>query len=119
MEFTEKIQGVIAEDPRYKADAYEFLMQALAFTQKKLKRQGHVTGRELLQGVRDFGLEQYGPMTKVVFLHWGIKGTQDFGEIVFTMVRHGMLGKTEEDSLNDFKDVFDFDQALDVFNVRK
>jgi len=117
--FYQKIETIIQGDSRYKTDAYEFLMQALMVTQKKLKKQGHISGKELLLGIREFALEQYGPMAKAVFSHWGIKTTEDFGEIVFNMVENGLLGKTEEDSRDDFKDVYDFDQALDVFNLKK
>lgn len=122
MNFYEKIEEIVKKDPRYKPDAYEFLMQALLVTQKKLNRDGHVTGRELLEGIREFGLEQYGPMTKTVFNHWGIRTTGDFGEIVFNMVENGLLGKTEKDSRDDFKNVYDFNDAFDMkdkFNFDK
>lgn len=117
MDFSALVEEIITKDPRYKVDAYEFLLQALSFTQQKLKRKGHVTGRELLEGIREFGLEQYGPMTKTVFNHWGIKTTKDFGEIVFNMVENGLLGKTEQDSRDDFKDVYDFAQAFNAFQI--
>lgn len=111
--FYKKLEELVGKDPRYKPDAYEFLMQALWFTQKKLKREGHITGRELLEGIREFGLEQYGPMTLTVFEHWGVKTTEDFGEIVFNLVENGLLKKTEEDSRADFKNVYDFKETFD------
>jgi len=113
--FYKKVEEIINKDPRYKADAYEFVMRALWFTQKKLKKQGHLSGRELLNGIREFVLDQYGPMAKTVLKHWGIESTDDFGEIVFNMVEHGLLHKTETDSRDDFKDVYNFDKAFDVF----
>lgn len=118
-DFYQRVEEIISADPRYKADAYEFLMQALMFTQKKLKRQGHVSGKELLGGVREFGLQQYGPMAKAVFSHWGINKTEDFGEMVFNMVGKGLLSKTEQDSSADFKNVYDLQEALDVFKVKE
>jgi len=117
IDFYKKVEEIIKHDFRYKADAYEFLMQALWFTQKKLKRSGHVTGKELLEGIREFALEQYGPLAKTVLEHWGIHSTEDFGEIVFNLVEAGLLKKTEEDSKEDFKDVYDFNEAFDVFKV--
>ncbi|MBA7699268.1 hypothetical protein ES703_107959 [subsurface metagenome] len=48
----------------------------------------------------------------MVFNHWGIKKTVDLGDIVFNMVNAKLLSKTEEDSLDDFKDVYNFE---DVF----
>jgi uncharacterized repeat protein (TIGR04138 family) len=106
--FYQVIDEICAKDSRYKPDAYEFVMQALHFTQDKLKREKHVTGRELLEGIREFAIEQYGPMTKTVLEHWGIAKTQDFGNIVFNMVDKKLLSKTDTDSIDDFKDVYDF-----------
>ena len=110
--FYKKVEEIVDKDPRYRPDAYEFVMQALWFTQKKLNRKGHVTGRELLEGIREFGLDQYGPLVRTVFGHWGIKATEDFGEIVFSMVENKLLGKTDQDSREDFKNVYDFDKAF-------
>jgi uncharacterized repeat protein (TIGR04138 family) len=118
-DFYKKIEGIVRKDRRYKPDAYEFMMQALWFTQKRLNRSTHVSARELLEGVRDFGLNQYGPMTKSVFEHWGVGATDDFGEIVFNMIESGLMKKSEEDSRLDFKDVYDFEEALNVFGVKK
>lgn len=106
------IENICQKDNRYKPDGYEFVMQALAFTQKKLGKDGHLNGRELLEGIREFGLEQYGPMVKTVLSHWGITKTSDFGNIVFNMVDKKLLSKTETDSLEDFKDIFDFETAF-------
>ncbi|MEI6631528.1 MAG: Minf_1886 family protein [bacterium] len=118
-DFLTKLEEIIHRDSRYKPDAYEFIMQALLVTQKKLKRSGHVSGRELLEGIRELALEQYGPLARVVLEHWGIKTTQDLGEIVFNMIEEGLLGKTEEDSRNDFKDIYDFSKVFDLFGVKE
>jgi len=115
-EFCDKIKEIAAKDHRYHADAYDFVMQALWFTQRKLKREGHISGKELLGGVREFVLEQYGPMAKTVFEYWGIHKTDDFGEIVFNMIEAGLMRKTDEDKLDDFKGVYKFDKAFNVFN---
>jgi uncharacterized repeat protein (TIGR04138 family) len=111
-DFYQVVEKICAKDIRYKQDSYEFLMQALHFTQGKLKRQGHITGRELLEGIRQFAIDQYGPMAKTVLNHWGITKTEDFGNIVFYMVENKLLSKTETDSIEDFKDVYDFDTAF-------
>jgi len=110
--FFRVIENIYRKDNRYKPDSYEFLMQALQFTQEKLAKDGHLTGRELLEGIRKFALEQYGPMAKVVLAHWGITKTGDFGNIVFNMIDKKLLSKTETDSIEDFKDVFDFEVAF-------
>jgi uncharacterized repeat protein (TIGR04138 family) len=123
--FEEGVEQILAKDTRYDIDAYDFLREALDFTQKSLgrtekvrQREGdssssneghHVSGQQLLNGIREFAIQRYGPMTVTIFESWGIKGTEDFGNIVFNMVAEGLLGKTENDSPEDFKNVYDFD----------
>ncbi len=115
--FHTKIGEITNKDVRYKADAYEFVMQALWFTQKKLKKSGHITGKELLEGIKDLALEQYGPMAKTVIRHWGVNTTEDFGEIVFNMVNSGLMRKNETDTSDEFKNGYNFDKAFNVFNT--
>ena len=103
---------IIAKDPRYKAEAYVFVHDALGHTWARLDQRRHVTGRELLEGIRDLALKHYGPMAKAVLNSWGVKTTDDFGAIVFNLVNAGILSKTEEDRIEDFHGVYDFD---DVF----
>jgi len=107
--FYQVVEEIFIRDSRYKPDSYEFVMQALHFTQNKLKRKGHVGGRELLEGIREFVIEQYGPLAKTVLNHWGITNTHDFGNIVFNLIDKKILYPTETDSLDDFKDVYDFE----------
>lgn len=110
--FYQVVEEICAQDSRYKPDAYEFVVGALHFTQTRLKKSAHVSGKELLEGIRDFAIEQYGPMAQAVFSHWGIKNTEDFGHIVFDLIGAKMFSKTEDDSLEDFKGVYDFDAAF-------
>ena len=110
-----RLERLTTDDPRYKLESYLFTIDALEFTMTKLGRRGHVSGAELLDGVKEFAQERFGLMAKVVLEHWGVKRTDDFGEIVFNLVNAGILGKTDHDSKDDFKDVYDFD---DVFNKR-
>jgi len=114
IEFLDVIDRITTKDARYKAEAYSFVMAALHYTLKKLKRPRHLTGGELLEGIRKYSLEQFGPLTRTVFDYWGIKNTEDFGCIVFNLVDAKLLSKTEEDSLEDFKNVYDFKEAFDA-----
>ncbi|MEW6170565.1 MAG: Minf_1886 family protein [Candidatus Omnitrophota bacterium] len=114
MDFYQKINLIIEKDKRYKADAYEFTMQALHFTQNKLNRSGHLTGKELLEGIKEFGLDKYGIMLKNLLEYWGLTSTDDFGEIVFNMINYGLMSKTDNDSKNDFKNVYSFNLAFDI-----
>jgi len=106
------LRKIVEKDPRYSVEAYLFVLEALFCTRKKFKKEKHVSGQELLEGIKDLALNRYGSTAKMVFNHWGIKKTVDLGDIVFNMVNAKLLSKTEEDSLDDFKDVYNFE---DVF----
>ena len=113
----EVLELILAKDARYQRDAYFFVKDALDYTQKLAIKSGqgklrHVTGQELLSGIRTFALEQFGPMTITVFEEWGILSCHDFGEIVFNMVESSLLAKTEHDTREDFKDGYDFEEAF-------
>jgi uncharacterized repeat protein (TIGR04138 family) len=108
----ELLEGILARDPRYAAEAYAFVRAGLDHTVRRLDKPRHVSGQELLDGIREFALAEFGPMTKTVLNGWGIKRTEDVGEIVFNMVETGLLGKTEKDSRADFANGYDFDEAF-------
>jgi uncharacterized repeat protein (TIGR04138 family) len=115
--FAEALDSIVASDPRYQRDAYVFLRDALDFTtkqQKKIKGVSvrHVTGPELLDGVRRYALKEFGPMVMTVFDNWGIHSCEDIGNMVFNLIGAGVFGKTEEDSIEDFKNVYDFEKAF-------
>lgn len=107
---------------RYHQDAYRFVFDALQFAQDKLKRprprnpddqHAHITGQELCAGVRELAVKRFGLLAKTVFAHWGVKSTTDFGRIVFELIERGEMRKTDRDSLDDFVDVYDFEDAFD------
>ncbi len=108
---------ILAKDSRYESEAYLFVKDALDYTQKLVIKPNrdevrHVSGQELLEGIRAFALTQFGPMAPTVFEEWGIRCCEDFGEIVFNMVEIGLLGKTERDSRADFQGGYNFDAAF-------
>jgi len=115
--FTEALDQLLAADPRYDREAYLFLQDALDFTMKSRKKQKtdlsrHVTGQELLEGVRVFALKEYGPMVSTVFETWGISKCEDFGEMVFNLIRVSIFGKTDTDTIEDFRNGYDFHEAF-------
>lgn len=112
-ELLKKVAAICRKDRRYKPEAYTFVLAGLHFTVGQLPEPRHLTGRELLEGLRLYGLDQFGPLTAQVFEHWGIRSTEDFGHIVFLLVNTQLLRKTEDDSLEDFKEGYDFDCAFD------
>jgi len=110
--FYDLVEEICNQDKRYKPDAYEFVLAGLNFTQNKLKRKTHVSGPELSLGLRDYAINQYGALATRVLAYWGIKQTQDFGNIVFSMIEKKLLAKAQEDSLADFNAVYDFNSAF-------
>jgi uncharacterized repeat protein (TIGR04138 family) len=115
--FEETVDKLYAQDPRFAREAYHFTREALDFTQKLISRENkgtvrHVTGQELLDGIRQYALQQYGPMTVTVLEEWGVTNCREFGEIVFNMVESGLLAKTDKDTRDDFQQGYDFAEAF-------
>jgi uncharacterized repeat protein (TIGR04138 family) len=115
---------------KFHQDAAEFVFDALRHTQEVLGRvsrrdrdeaelsdfdddQVHISGAELLEGIRLLGLQRYGLMARHVFASWGVTSTEDFGRIVFDLVEEGKMRKTEQDQLSDFYEIYNFAQALE------
>ena len=115
--FTEVVNNIYIKDPRYSPDSYFFIKEALDFTLKIMKKSNegperHITGQELLEGIRKYTIQEFGPIALTVLNTWGIKKTEDFGEIVFNLVATGKLGKTDKDKKEDFADCYDFYDAF-------
>ena len=107
-----KLREVSERHPKYKFEAYSFVMGALNVALARLDKPRHLTGQEFCQGLREFALSQYGPLSLMVLEHWGIHRTLDFGEIVFALVDAGLMSKTTEDSVTDFDNVYDFKEVF-------
>ena len=107
-----KIEGIVEKGSDYKFEAYSFVLAGLHYTVAALPKARHVTGKELSEGLRDYALDQFGPMVRTVLEYWGIRKTIDFGRIVFQLIEAGLLKKTEEDTLEDFEDLYSFDEAF-------
>ena len=130
------IAELLKEDDRYAFDAYVFVFEALNFAQNILQMgeetlaettdevldeaieneeepvERHITGQQLCEAIRKYALEQYGYMAKNVLGNWGIHATDDFGEIVFNLIRIKQMRKTPQDRMEDFQGVYDFDEAF-------
>ncbi len=117
LDFREALHKILKRDPRFHRDAYLFVREALDYTQKMITKANkeqvrHVTGQELLNGIREYALQVYGPMAQLVLEQGGVHACADFGEIVFNMVEANLLTKTDQDSRDDFKDGYNFEQAF-------
>lgn len=104
----------------YPLEAYEFVREGLSYTAQRVHGEAdpapdldrHVNGQQLCLGLRDYAIERYGLLAPVVFSHWNVRRTDDFGRMVFALVDGGLMSKTSDDSLDDFRGVFDFDEAF-------
>lgn len=112
--FDERVLGRLrARYPRFHDASFLFVLSSLHFALERLPEPRHLTGRELAEGMRDLALIRYGLMARTVLEYWGIYSTSDLGDIVFALVDAGVLIKQEEDTLDDFAGVFDFEEEFD------
>ena len=115
LQFAEEILLQLQEkNPRFHGKAYLFVLSALHHVMERLDEKRHISGAELAEGVRELAMERYGPMARTVLEHWGIHATDDLGEIVFALVDCGILIKQDDDRKEDFRGVFDFEEAFEA-----
>jgi uncharacterized repeat protein (TIGR04138 family) len=114
---------IVRRDPRFSYEAYEFVFAALHHTQKRLGRlpkkgekteapQTHVSGKQLLEGIQQLAIQEFGLMARTVFRCWGIRLTADFGDIVFNLIDANLMSKSPQDSREDFRTDYDLDEVL-------
>ncbi|MDB6170029.1 MAG: hypothetical protein JWM88_2893 [Verrucomicrobia bacterium] len=119
-DFAEIVGLICKEDVRFDRKAYDFIRLGLDHAVKELKKKDagraiksrHVSGPELLEGLRVYALEQYGPLAKTVLNSWGVKRCSDFGDIVFNLIEYNVFSKTENDRREDFSDLYSFEDAF-------
>ncbi len=125
-EFPHPIYQVLRNDPRYKIEAYQFVREALSYAQEVMglgvaesvpggdpqQPERHLTGQQLCEASRRYALDQYGLLAKTVLESWGIKTTDDFGEIVYNLIEVDLMKKSDHDRREDFDGVFDFETGL-------
>jgi len=120
----QRLAALAALDHRYPVEAYHFLFEALDFVlerqERSARRHGenapadrHVSVHQLLEGLREYALEQFGPLARLVLERWNVYRTEDFGEIVFSLVEHRLLNKQDTDRKIDFRNGFNFREAFD------
>jgi uncharacterized repeat protein (TIGR04138 family) len=113
--FEEAVQRSYQRDPRYLAGAYEFIRDALHIAVERYRggdEAQHVSGQELLDGVRDLALKEFGPMALTILNTWGLYQGIDVGNVVYNLIEVGYFGRSEGDSLDDFTDGFEWEHAF-------
>lgn len=117
----DKLEQVIRDDGRYARGAFEFLFAGLSYTvrqhhgQRADEEPQHVSGQALCEGLRELALTRWGAMALLVLNRWNLYGTRDFGEMVFLLVEHELMGKQDSDAIEDFDDVYDFQVAFSEY----
>ncbi len=131
--------NLLQSDPRYKFEAYQFVREALAYAHEHLQvteppprarkkaapssdeqsppapvsAGQHITGQQLCEACRQYGVQQYGYLAGMVLGSWGVHSTSDFGEIVYNLIRIEQMRKSDSDRREDFDEVYSFDTAFE------
>ena len=108
----DKLHRILDSDPRFPIAAYHAVHKGLEFTLQLKKVQGHVTGQELAIGLAGYLRDEYGPFARLVLGGWNVRSTADFGALVFNLIDAGLMRKQDSDRLEDFRDVYRFDDAF-------
>jgi uncharacterized repeat protein (TIGR04138 family) len=115
--FEKSVSEATKRDPRYAAEAYSFLRDSLDYTMRtaqkgRAREAGHVSGPELCKGLRDYAIQQFGPMVPTILESWGVRTTRDIGEMVFNLIETGAFSKSDSDAPEDFDNVYEFNDAF-------
>lgn len=113
--FEEAVEQAIARDPRYQPEAYAFVRDALHIAARKFRGDSedqHVSGQELLEGVRQHALQEFGPMAWFLLQEWGLHRGEDVGCIVYNLIECEYFGRNDGDRIEDFSGGYDFEDAL-------
>jgi len=108
-----EVDEAAGADGRYEKYAWRFVLSGVESTIDMLHAKGHISGEELLEGLRVIASRQFGPMAKEVLNHWGVYTTRDIGNIVFGLIAAELLDESAEDSIEDFDDIFDFRKVFE------
>ncbi len=115
-DYESTLDRVLERDGRYAREAYFFVQAALDYFQRTHRRgrgKEHLTGPQLLKGVREMAIREYGPMARSVLNFWGLERGEDVGEVVYNLIEVGLMAKTDEDRKEDFAGVMAFDRSMD------
>jgi len=122
------LHQLVSRDRRYPIDAYLFVQDALSFAADSMElsnqyqhdsedfesaEEHHLTGQQLCEAIREFALNQFGFMARIVLKNWGICSTSSFGDIVYNMIEIGLMKKSDKDKRSHFDDIYEFEAAFD------
>ncbi len=123
------IEQIVTEDGRYPLEAFGFLHDGLARAVRDVHGEDpppgdesgettrHVSGQHLCEGLRAEATDRWGMLARTVLERWNIRATIDFGEMVYLLIEANHMKKTESDSIEDFRDVYDFESGFGAEGV--
>ena len=122
----EQIRDLAAATGPYPPAAFDFVREGLSYTSMHIhgdpealpERERHVSPQQLCIGLRDFAVDRYGMLAPAVLEHWNIRRTDDFGRIVFALIEAQLMSKTDDDRMEDFRAVYDFDESFGKEELR-
>jgi uncharacterized repeat protein (TIGR04138 family) len=121
MEIETVLELVVEDLGVYPVEAYHFVQDGLQYTVNRIygsvKQPGrcrHVTGQQLCHGLREFAAKKWGYLAQTVMRRWNITETIDFGRIVFSLARHNVMSTTPEDTIEDFRNIYEFSKAFEA-----
>ncbi len=135
----EEIIKLLETDKRYKLAAYEFILAAVKFAHDILELgdpisqvnqtdgdnvcvdddeppgdvDRDISAADICKAAKIYAVEQFGLLAKPTLNNWGIHSTADIGQIIFNLVKCGALLQSKRDNINDFDNVFNFDDAFE------
>ncbi len=119
----EKFQALLRKHNQYEPEAYNFIYEAIDYADRNIvnknqkRRNGHISGYQLLEGARLCAIEQFGYLAKTVLNEWGVKSTNDLSEIVFNLVEHNLLKIRKNDRKENFDNIYDFNEVFDLVPI--
>jgi uncharacterized repeat protein (TIGR04138 family) len=119
MEMTpdEQVEAIFKEDKRYDPQAYFFLMISMGWKKRELQREGHMKASEVMDGFCEYAHLNFGLMSRCVFEQWGVRQTDDIGNMVYNFVSRDFWGKEEDDSQEEFQEAFDLLVRMDDYKI--
>ncbi len=111
------LEAIAGEDGRYNAMALKFVYEGLGVTIEKIRsdqvEKRHISGGELSNGLADLAMERWGRLARLVLNRWGVHTTRDLGEIVYLMIANNWMTAQQDDKLDDFDDIYDFERVFE------
>lgn len=115
------VQQVADELGLYPVEAFDFVQRGFSHAHRKVHGSPkgphvvqHITGQDVCGGLRELALSQWGLLAPTVLRRWNVTSTLDFGRIIFAMVNNGLMSTSEQDSIEDFRNVYDFRTAFEA-----